>query len=252
MPLSAALLALIIGAGRALAQDVEKEPQRPKIEQQRQTQEAGVAEDSAKLKVEGALDVTYEQILANPDDLELNYNYARAQVRRGDLKGASATLERMLLIDPNRSDIRLFYSVVLYRLDNVIEAQRELLLLSQQKLPSPMDSEVEKYLALVSRRLKKNHLPAVLASVFNTTPTVTLLRQRPWLFSDIPILLSPSSQRRDDMSVLFWADWNIAATSRKATRSSPGRLLSRRADPGQDDKPAGLFSWSLRCAAATS
>ena len=41
--------------------------------------------------------VTYGlEVLAHPDDPDINYRWARTQIANGDLKGASATLERML------------------------------------------------------------------------------------------------------------------------------------------------------------
>ena len=46
----------------------------------------------------------------------------RAQIRRGDVRGAGATLERILLMRPDLPRIRLLYAIVLYRLDNLDEA----------------------------------------------------------------------------------------------------------------------------------
>src|SRR5690606_33117951 len=44
--------------------------------------------------------VTLEQVLAAPDDLELNYRFAQTQIADGDLRGAMSTLERILLTRP--------------------------------------------------------------------------------------------------------------------------------------------------------
>lgn len=211
MPLKTSRLTLIAAiffsslaaASPAAAQDPEKDAQRPLTEEQRQIQTTQVAADAAKLGAEGA-DVTYEQVLSDPDNMDLNYRFARSQVRKGDLKGASATLERMLLINPNLPNVRLFYAVVLYRLDNTVEAQRELDLLAKMNLPAPLGGEVENYRKLVAERIKKNHLTirAGLGFQYDTNRNAAPSNGER-LFADLPIPLSLSSQRRDDTSVLF-------------------------------------------------
>jgi len=149
-------------------------------------------------------EVSYEDVLAHPDDQELNYRFARAQVAQGDLKGAAATLERMLLIDRNRTDVRLLYAVVLYRLDNFVEAGRELDLLAALDLPEPMAAQVRAYRDLVSKRSKKTHLSGRLAagvqydSNRNAAPS-----SGSRLFLDTPIPLTGTSQRQDDFSKLI-------------------------------------------------
>jgi Flp pilus assembly protein TadD len=82
------------------------------------------AEDQRLLRPER--EVTYEDVLANPDNIDLNFAYAQVQIARGDLKNAAATLERILLIEQDLPRVRLLYAIVLFRLDNLDEAEREL------------------------------------------------------------------------------------------------------------------------------
>ena len=56
----------------------------------------------------------------------MNLRFARSQIARENIRGASATLERILLLEPGRPDVRLLYAVVLFRLDNTQDAEREL------------------------------------------------------------------------------------------------------------------------------
>ena len=199
----AALLALLLGAARAYAQNPEEEAKRPTLEQQRSEQATNVSEDAAKLYAPGQ-EISYEQILANPDNADLNYRYARQQVRKGDLKGAAATLERMLLIDPNKPRIRLFYAVVLYRLDNIVEAQHELDILASAKLGGQLGEEVKEYQRLVAERLKRNHISGRAGVGFQyDTNRNAAPASGSRLFFDTPIALSPGSQRRDDTAVVF-------------------------------------------------
>lgn len=201
----AALLALALGAAaRASAQDIDKEPSRPTIERNRQNQEVRASGESQTLYLPPGHDVSYEQVLANPDDADLNYRYARGQVRKGDLKGAAATLERMLMVNPNQPRVRLFYAVVLYRLDNVVEAERELDILAKLKLPDPLGSEVDQYRVLVAKRRQKNRLSARVGMGFQyDTNRNAAPADGERLFLDTPVSLTGTSLRRDDTSLLF-------------------------------------------------
>jgi len=88
------------------------------------TRAAGKATD--RRPVEGAGDITFQDVLDDPDNLGLNFRYAKAQIDSGNLTGAVATLERMLLIDPDLAEIRVYYGLVLFRLDSLGEAERQL------------------------------------------------------------------------------------------------------------------------------
>lgn len=98
--------------------------------------------------------ITFEQILANPNDLELTYAYARQQVRTGRLEQAAASLERLLLLQPDWDAARLFYALVLYRLDDLEGAQRELTLLQGRPLSAAQSAEVARYLAQIEAESK--------------------------------------------------------------------------------------------------
>ncbi|WP_419907636.1 hypothetical protein [Hoeflea sp.] len=111
----------------------------------------------------GAQDVSYQDILNNPDDLELNYLYAQQQVIKGDLEQAAAALERLLLLQPNWDNARLFYALVLYRLDDMAGAKRELTLLTDRPLSASQKREVNRYLALASAQSKSTRLTGRIA-----------------------------------------------------------------------------------------
>jgi len=56
-------------------------------------------------------EISYQQILDAPDDLRLNLQYARQEVKSGRLQQAAAALERLLLQRPNWDSLRLFYGI---------------------------------------------------------------------------------------------------------------------------------------------
>lgn len=89
--------------------------------------------------------ISFEQIYANPDDQELNLNYARQQAENGDYISAASALERMLFASPNWDSARLFYALVLYRLDDKQAAMRELDLLESRPLSPKQRRQVKAY-----------------------------------------------------------------------------------------------------------
>lgn len=119
--------------------------------------------------------VTFDEILANPDDVKLSYLYAQQQVIKGDLEQASAALERVLLIEPNWDTARLFYAAVLYRMDNMLGSKRELELLLDRPLNAVQEREVKKYLALTTAKSKSTRLTARITGGFrvDSNPDLT-------------------------------------------------------------------------------
>ncbi|MBN1687744.1 MAG: DUF560 domain-containing protein [Candidatus Omnitrophica bacterium] len=112
----------------------------------------------ARQNLESDREVTFEDILADPDNIQKNYLYARTEVSKGNLLGAASTLERILMIDPDLAQVRLFYAIVLYRLDNIQESEIELNRLKELKLPPAIQSEVDNYLKQIRLRGKQTRL----------------------------------------------------------------------------------------------
>jgi hypothetical protein len=162
------------------------------------------AEQSKKEEgLEKVREVTYQDILKSPDDLKLNFEYAQSQVKQNNLLGAATTLERILLINPNLHKVRLFYAVVLFRLDNWTESKRELETLQKQKLPADMREEVDTYLKRIKRRLRRTKLSLrqSLGYEIDTNRNASPSSKRR-LFANIPLDVSGSGVRTRDTSFL--------------------------------------------------
>ena len=99
-----------------------------------------------------AQEVTLEQVLANPGDYQLTYTYARQQIRSGELEQAAGALERLLLLEPNWDSARFLYAIVLYRLDDMEGAKRELGILQGRPLTTSDADQVERYLGMVEKK----------------------------------------------------------------------------------------------------
>ena len=95
---------------------------------------------------------SFQDLLADISDPELNLRYAEAKVAEGRLDLAAITLERILLQRPDLDQVRLFYAAVLYRLDQLGQSEQEFRVLQGRPLPAGQQAEVERYLALIADR----------------------------------------------------------------------------------------------------
>ncbi len=142
--------------------------------------------------------VTYEQVLADPDNIGLNFDYAKIQIVRGDVKGSAATLERLLLVNPMLEKVRLLYGVVLFRLDNLEEAERMLDSVREMKITDSLRGEVDNYLRQIHLRRKRTRWTASVTAGFefdSNRNAASSSKQR--LVADAPTGLGSSSRKRD-------------------------------------------------------
>ena len=65
--------------------------------------------------------ITYKEILDNPTDLELNLNYAKQQENSGNVKSTIATLERLSMLYPKNTDIKLYLLSILLKMDSKVK-----------------------------------------------------------------------------------------------------------------------------------
>jgi hypothetical protein len=148
--------------------------------------------------------VTYQQVLADPDNIELNFRYAKTQVAEGNLRGAAATLERILLIKPDLARVKLFYGIVLFRLDNLDEAERTLTSLKEVEMAPSLRAEVDEYLREIQKRRRFTRFGASLSLGYqfdtnrNAAPS-----SKTRLFGDAPLALTGTSRKRRDTSFLL-------------------------------------------------
>ncbi len=112
-------------------------------------------------------DVTFDEVLRDPDNADLNYAYALTLIRQGDLLGALSTLERILLRNPNIPRVRLLYAIVLYRLNAIDEASRELDTVLKLEMDGGLRRELEYYRTEVSRAKQKTKFTAIVRFGWN-------------------------------------------------------------------------------------
>ena len=155
----AGLAAALLGFGLpAAAQDAatEEESRRLRRGDANATAVRDAGGDAAELARFAGEDVSYADVLADPDDIAISYQWARRQVREGQLRGAAATLERILLLRPDLASVRLLYAVVLYRLDSLAEADRQLEILADGPLTVAERAEVARYQRTLRRASRRS------------------------------------------------------------------------------------------------
>ncbi len=155
--LGAVACGLTILAGPADAQvfDPKREGQTPASETEKTVRTGAAAKRAPGDALLKGPDISYDDVLKKPDDVDVNIAWARTQIRKGDVLGASATLERLLLNNPDQPDIRVLYAIVLYRLDNVSAAERELDIVMRYKMPVSLRNELRRYQREIARRKKR-------------------------------------------------------------------------------------------------
>ncbi|MGB0629182.1 MAG: tetratricopeptide repeat protein [Alphaproteobacteria bacterium] len=170
---------------------------------QRELEDAAKAAERARIQrlLDSGGEVTYQDVLKDPDNIELNLRFARTQIARENIRGASATLERILLLEPERPDVRLLYAVVLFRLDKIQDAEREFLAVRDLPMEASLKAEIEGFLAQIRQRQKRLRYNALVAFGFqydwngNTAP-----RSNTRLASGFPLQISDADLRHTDIS----------------------------------------------------
>jgi len=108
-------------------------------------------------------DVTYDQVLENPDDVMLSYRFALKQIEDGDLLGASATLDRLTLLAPQEPNIRALRAIVLYRLGNLREAKNEFEDLLKLDIDPQLRTNIERYADAIDRQSQDTRVNLLLS-----------------------------------------------------------------------------------------
>lgn len=197
------LFPLLLAAATASAQNapnLDRDSREPAARAAAERKAAEAAAASAAVSE----DIPFEAILAAPGNLDLNERFAREQITRGDLRGAATTLERILILAPGRDRTRLLYAAVLYRLDALQDAERELRLVLARLASEDVIAEAKAYLKLVEGRRRKTHFDARLSVGYGWDDNRNSASDTDTnLFFGVPVLLNPASRRQDDTNVMF-------------------------------------------------
>ena len=100
-------------------------------------------------------EITYADILADPDNPSLNQQFARQRLEQGDAKAALAAVERVLVAEPTNLGARLFRAEILAALGADLQAEGELQALAALPLPDAIKARVAALQAALENRRKR-------------------------------------------------------------------------------------------------
>ena len=108
--------------------------------------------------------ITYVQILQNPNDLDLNLKYAQQQGKMGNYKQTISTLERLNMIYPDNVEIKLYLLSVLVQIDSPEKANT---IIEEMKLRRDLEAEDLESLKEIEEELK-DRAPSLWALTLST------------------------------------------------------------------------------------
>lgn len=97
-------------------------------------------------------EVTFLDILENPSDLEMNLTYAKEQESLGRYKATLSTLERLTMLYPVNTDLKLYLISILLKLDS--EAKLQLMLETMLQDPNTTD-ETRQYIEKILTKIRE-------------------------------------------------------------------------------------------------
>ncbi len=149
------------------------------------------ADEALDLRALDTAPVTYQEVLKDPDNVELNFRFARTQVSQGNFRGASATLERILRLRPELAPVRLLYAIVLFRLENYGEAEREFLAITALDIDEEMRTEIDRFLDRIrDARRRTRYAASVSFGMHLDTNRTSAPRSNLRLVGDVPVTVA--------------------------------------------------------------
>ena len=198
------ILTLLLLAAPGAAQNLPRDSQDRAQQGTRESRSVqAAAEASRSLPALTGRDVSFAEILANPDDVELNYLFALTQLRANNLRGATATLARILLVNQDLPRVRLLYAITLYRVDALVEAELEFRAVAALDMPDSLRREVDAYLKEIEQRKRTTRFALGLSvgTEYDSNRNAGTDSGR-FLVLGQPMTLPPDSQAQDDFAFL--------------------------------------------------
>ncbi|TXL72886.1 tetratricopeptide repeat protein [Vineibacter terrae] len=152
-----------------------------------------------------AYDAAFKAMITDPGDLQKAFAFVELAIKVGDLEGAVAALERMLIIAPNLPRVRLELGVLYYRLGSYQVARRYVTdVLALPDVPPTVRTRAEAFLAEIDRQINPHKFSGSLLWGFryqsnaNAAPTGGTVR-----FGGIDAQLDRQSTSRKDWNAFI-------------------------------------------------
>ncbi|MBP0617679.1 outer membrane beta-barrel protein [Jiella mangrovi] len=206
------------------------------------------ADPATLAQIQARRDVLFARMLANPGDLDTAFEYAALSSQAGDLEGAIATLERMLIFAPGLPRLQLELGVLYYRLGAYETAKTYFDgAISGPNVPEPVRAKVETYLAAIDDNQAIDTFSGVIVSGLrwqsnaNAAPGDSRIR-----LNGVDFLLDGSALGKSDTngfvagSFRYFRDLENQGDRLEATLKTYGALYA-----DQDDLNTGLAELTL-------
>jgi hypothetical protein len=118
-------------------------------------------------------EISYADILADPDNPALNQQFARERLAGGDAKAALAAVERVLAAEPTNLAARLFRAEILAALGADLQAEGELRALAALPLSADTKARVKKLRSDIAQRQKRLSFQANLSLGYSENDNAT-------------------------------------------------------------------------------
>lgn len=118
-------------------------------------------------------EISYADILADPDNPALNQQFARERLAGGDAKAALAAVERILVAEPTNLGARLFRAEILAALGADLQAEGELRALAALPLPADIKARVKKLRSNIAQRQQRVSFQANLSLGYSENDNAT-------------------------------------------------------------------------------
>src|SRR5258707_3708509 len=110
-----------------------------------------VAADADRAALEAQKDQLFQQILANPANLDVVFAYADVSAKLGDNEAAVSALERMLLFNPNLPRVDLELGALYFRMGSFEIARSYFDKALAANPPPEVTARVDQYVAQIAR-----------------------------------------------------------------------------------------------------
>ena len=120
------------------------------------SQGQGVAQ-GVSAALEQQFEAAFQQMLADPANLDKTFGYAELAIQVGDYEAAISALERMLLFNPDLPRVRLELGVLYFRLGSYAVARTYLMrAVEGENVPDDVRGRVAVYLGEIDKRLSRH------------------------------------------------------------------------------------------------
>jgi hypothetical protein len=155
-----------------------------------------------KTTLEAQKSALFQQMLRNPDNLDVAFAYADVSARLGDYEAAVSALERMLLFNPNLPRVQLELGGLYFRMGSYDLARAYFDKAAAANPPPAVRRRIDEYLAQIDKAQSRHHVSGYLFFGGQYQTDANVAPSSPLIASPIgPVLLSSQFTKQASGSI---------------------------------------------------